>query len=86
MAWGEQGSSRRWRTLRRRILNRDSNRCQLRLDGCRTRATDVHHLTAWHGDPADANPADLCAACHPCNVKAGDPRGTDPAPAPRTQW
>ncbi|RKF24131.1 HNH endonuclease [Micromonospora globbae] len=79
----EGGSTRAWRKLRAWVLNRDSHRCQLRLPGCTTIATHVHHLRGkQHGD----DPTYLAAACAHCNLATGDVSGHDPAPQPRTRW
>lgn len=82
-AWAK-GSTRRWRKTRTMVLRRDSWECQLRLDGCTYIATCVHHIggRAATGD----DPAHLQAACEHCNLKAGDPRATDPRPRTRTRW
>jgi 5-methylcytosine-specific restriction endonuclease McrA len=92
MPW-QGGSTRTWRKIRARILTRDQHRCQLRYPGiCRTIADSVHHV---HGKDAGDNPANLIAACTPCNQHAGDPtriRGSrtqtapDPQPISRTRW
>jgi len=78
------GSTRAYRKARDRVLERDGHRCQLRYDGCLGKATDAHHTVdrAVAGD----DPGKMVAACHPCNVKAGDPRNTDPPPQGRTRW
>ena len=62
------GSTRAWRTLRAKVLERDGHRCQLRLDGCTMRATTVDHdfpVSAGGSDHMD----NLVAACAPCNLK-----------------
>lgn len=78
------GSTRAWRRIRAQVLARDAHRCQLRLDGCTTRAQHVHHTRPRElvGD----DPAHLQAACEHCNLKAGDPRTVDPPPRPKTWW
>lgn len=86
MAWGDKGSTRKWRTKRDDVLNRDGRRCQLRLEGCTTVADTVHHLTAWHGPPEDVPMRLLTAACERCNKAAGDPSKTDPPPRGGTRW
>lgn len=78
------GSTREWRRIRAYVLDRDAHRCRLQLDGCTVRADQVHHTVAR--EVAGDNPAMLLAACASCNHKAGDPRGIDPDPTPRTQW
>lgn len=83
MTWSGRGGSRRWRRLRARILERDNHHCQLRYtDRCLGTATTVHHTQPWDGDPADAPPDTLIAACFPCNHHAGQPTNPDPEPKP----
>lgn len=83
-AWAK-GSTRAWRRTRRQVLARDGFLCQLRLEGCTTTATHVHHT---HGRTTTGDdPAHLVAACAHCNLKVGDPtQHPDPAPRPRTRW
>ena len=58
-----------WRTLRRRVLVRDGQLCQLRLPGCTVTATEVHHLDPPSEGGAQYPPADrLQASCKHCNV------------------
>jgi len=79
------GSTRAWRRTRAQVLARDSWECQLRLDGCTTLATHVHH-THGRGITGD-DPAHLVATCAHCNLATGDPtRQPDPTPRPRTRW
>jgi 5-methylcytosine-specific restriction endonuclease McrA len=87
------GSTRRWRKIRQRVLERDGHTCQLALPGCTRYATHAHHL---HGKASGDDPAGLVAACPSCNLKTGDPtrrssqprprRPRDPDPIPRTRW
>lgn len=94
------GSTRTWRKKRRRVLERDRYRCQLRLPaacdctirgcrrfhGCTTIATHVHHLD---GKALGDDESRLVAACAACNLHVGDPAkggGGDPEPARRTAW
>jgi 5-methylcytosine-specific restriction endonuclease McrA len=77
------GSDRAWRRRRAEIILRDGGLCQLKLDGCEVYATQVHHV---RGRGISEEPADLVAACAPCNRAVGDPTRTDPEPEPRTQW
>lgn len=79
----EGGSTRAWRRVRRHVLERDGYLCRLKLDGCTTRATHVHHLA---GKGAGDDPANLVAACQHCNLKVGDPTKHDPDPIPWTGW
>jgi hypothetical protein len=97
-AWGS-GSTTRWRKIRKRVLERDGWRCQLRLPpacdctlpdckrfhGCKIKADCVHHLD---GKAAGDDPNRCVAACTPCNLQIGDPQRTQPDPpiAPRTAW
>lgn len=78
------GSTRRWRKVRAMVLQRDSWRCRLRLPGCIITATHVHHtMGKRYGD----DPAQLVAACAPCNLKVGDPsKGNDPPNRAVTRW
>lgn len=78
------GSTRAWRKVRAVVLARDAHRCQLRLPGCTTRATHVHHTVAR--EVAGDNPAHLVASCPSCNGKVGDPGRHDPAPQPGAWW
>lgn len=90
MPWGDQGSTRRWRKLRQRVLERDSPDgiathaiCQLQIKNiCTRHATTAHHTQPWTGNPADTHPNHLIAACNPCNVHAGEPTNPDPEPKP----
>jgi 5-methylcytosine-specific restriction endonuclease McrA len=83
-AW-RGGSTRAWRRTRALVLVRDGYTCQLRLDGCTTQATHVHH-TAGRSVTGD-NPTYLVASCEHCNLTLGDPtKHTDPPNKPVTQW
>jgi 5-methylcytosine-specific restriction protein A len=68
-AW--QGSTRaarlpgNWARLRRIVLCRDKYICQVELDCCTTRATEVDHIRPRD----DHSPANLRAACHACNQR-----------------
>lgn len=78
------GSSRRWRIIRQKVLERDNHTCRLRLEGCTTEATQVHHIVdrATSGDDMDH----MVASCQDCNLTVGDPTKHDPTPRRRTQW
>lgn len=54
-----------WSALRRTVLNRDKNTCQLQYQGCSLRATDVDHIIP--GD--DHNLNNLQGACSSCHSK-----------------
>lgn len=79
-----RGSTRAWRRTRARVLARDGYQCQLKLDGCTSKATHVHHTVGR--EVSGDNIAHLVAACEHCNLKIGDPRRHDPAPRLRTRW
>lgn len=82
-SWSK-GSTRRWRKTRAYVLARDGHVCKLALDGCTFKATHVHH-TGGRAATGD-DPALLVASCQHCNLRAGDPTRTDPAPTRRTRW
>ena len=64
------GSSRRWRKIRERVLERDGRRCTERLgDGSRcpiTTALEVHHVKPRieGGSDDESNLTTLCAVHH----------------------
>lgn len=83
-----------YRRNRPRALERDRNRCQLRLDGCTHRAQTVDHKVpvSQGGGHGLAN---LQGACWHCHRKKSAQEGggyrkpkaaADPSPAPRTAW
>jgi 5-methylcytosine-specific restriction endonuclease McrA len=77
-AWSG-GSTRAWRKTRARVLARDGEVCQLRLDCCTWRATEVHHLDGKaEGDDDTSRLVAVCHACHEA-VTAAEQRG-DPEP------
>src|SRR6185503_10469103 len=52
-----------WSALRRTILARDGNTCQLQYPGCSQRATDVDHIVP--GDDHNLNNLQgACSSCH----------------------
>lgn len=56
----------KWSALRKRVLVRDSHRCQLALAGCTGIATEVDHIrprVAGGGDDM-GNLRAVCSACH----------------------
>jgi 5-methylcytosine-specific restriction endonuclease McrA len=80
-----KGSTPGWRKTRAGVLARDGYVCQLKLEGCATRADQVHHTVGRSASGDD--PQHLVAACRSCNLKVGDPsRASDPSPRPRTRW
>ncbi len=67
---GEWGKSRRlsplppdWQRIRRRVLERDLGVCQLRMEGCTVRATEVDHI-GDRDDHSDGNLRAVCKRCH----------------------
>lgn len=78
----ERGSSRAWRRIRAEVILRDGGLCQLRLDGCETYGTQVHHTQPWTGRPEDVPTTQLITACPTCNRTAGEPTA-DPTAGPR---
>jgi len=88
------GSTWAYRKLRRFVLARDNYLCVLRLPGCTTTATQMHHLDGVRAGKV-CPPNRAAASCANCNQRVGDPtRDTrpgkppsDPRPnPPRTNW
>jgi 5-methylcytosine-specific restriction endonuclease McrA len=63
--------TRAWKQLSKRILARDRHTCQIRGPHCTGVATTTDHITPriYGGDMWD--PANLRAACRPCNAEGG---------------
>jgi 5-methylcytosine-specific restriction protein A len=53
-----------WRRARKRQLEADGYRCQLRLPGCTVRATTVDHVNGAENDPHHTALRSLCESCH----------------------
>jgi hypothetical protein len=66
----------RWRHLRKARLEHDGYRCQLRLAGCRSRATTVHLDPALGGHHDLATIDDVVSACGRCHGHADGGRAT----------
>lgn len=64
-------SSPAWKRLRRLILERDRDRCQIRGPKCSTVATEVDHIVARADGGSMWDPRNLRAACRPCNSSSG---------------
>lgn len=79
------GSTRQWRRVRALVLARDGHTCRIRLPGCIGHATHVDHIVLKSKGGTD-DPANLRAACRPCNLRRGNTPDPDPAPTPRTRW
>ncbi len=60
-----------WARVRRYVLARDANRCQIQYPGCTTWATEVDHIIPHNPDHGGAHydPLNLQAACKICNAK-----------------
>lgn len=63
--------ARGWAEVRLTVLNRDGWLCQVKLPGCRGRATTAHHLddVALYGPSLDVDR--LAASCTHCNCSLG---------------
>ena len=63
--------NRDWGHVRTLVLFRDGYECQIRGSRCTGVATEVDHIVPLEqgGEPLD--PANLRAACRPCNAAGG---------------
>lgn len=68
-----RGSERRaWEAVRKLVLERDHYECMVRLPGiCTGHANTVDHIRAIAEGGARLDPANLRAACAPCNRHLG---------------
>lgn len=74
-------SSRVWRDLRKRILDRDGHQCQIRLPVCTGWATHVDHIIPRSVNPdLQLDPGNLRAACRECNLYLGGKHGAKRTP------
>ena len=74
-------SSKAWRELRLRILDRDGRQCQIRLPCCEGWATHVDHIIPRSEAPELAlTPSNLRAACRSCNLYLGGKHGSQRTP------
>ena len=74
-------SSKAWRDLRQRILDRDSRQCQIRLPCCEGWATHVDHIIPRSEAPElQLTPSNLRAACRACNLYLGGKHGAGRTP------
>jgi 5-methylcytosine-specific restriction endonuclease McrA len=62
-------ASQRWKQVRRYVLNRDRDTCQIGLPGCTVTAQCVDHVVPWRDGGAAYDVANLRAACTHCNIK-----------------
>lgn len=82
--WRKWYGSRRWKALRRLVLDRDEYRCQTPTCGrieADTSQLVADHKRAHRGDPAlfwdVTNLQTLCKTCHDSLKKAHDLKGAD---------
>jgi 5-methylcytosine-specific restriction endonuclease McrA len=84
-----------WRRKRQVQLERDRYRCQLQLEGCIGRATEVDHILGVDADPGHNHLRSVCASCHRQRTaqqgggfrsNPGSRRAPDPPHRPNTQW
>jgi hypothetical protein len=74
-----------WQRIRRTILERDNQLCQINGPGCTTTATQVDHIRPVHNGGAWYDPNNLRAACATCNNKRADNRPTEQWRTARTR-
>jgi 5-methylcytosine-specific restriction endonuclease McrA len=63
-----------WRKVRAAVLERDAHRCRLRLPGCLTVATTVHHRVERSAGGRDV-PSNLLSCCGPCHNRRHPEKG-----------
>jgi len=69
-----RGSTRRWRVLRERVLERTGGRCER----CGAPAREIHHVAPVWAGGGDSSPLlALCAACHLVHQRAADAAARD---------
>ncbi|MGE0881532.1 MAG: HNH endonuclease [Acidimicrobiia bacterium] len=89
--------TRQWKALRLVILARDGYECQIKGHRCSKRARAVDHVVPIAQGGEFWSPANLRAACIPCNSSKGQttdirgaplPEGLTPPtpPTPSRQW
>lgn len=77
-------ASKGWRDVRKFVLARDGHLCKIQLPGCLGRADCVDHVLSVNLGGAWLDPANLRAACTPCNSRRGNgsaERHTDVPPS-----
>ena len=60
--------SRAWLAVRKQVLARDGQRCQIQAAGCLGRATEVDHIIRPEDGGSELHMTNLRASCKPCNV------------------
>lgn len=63
-----------WPQVRQAVLEHDNHVCQVRSPSCTHRATTVDHIIPWREGGAAYDPANLRAACVPCNTSRANTR------------
>lgn len=66
-----------WPKVRLLVLSRDGHTCQIRGPHCTVRATEADHITPVAQGGARLDPANLRAACRPCNASEGGRLGNE---------
>jgi|SRR5581483_3638465 len=82
----------RWRRARKAQLDRQK-RCEIGLDGCTIKATEVDHINGARNDPQHRHLRSACTSCHR-KITAQQGGGfrsksattADPEPRPSTTW
>lgn len=77
--------SQAWQAVRRRCLERDGFRCQIRLEGCSGRASAADHVVELEDGGAPFDLGNLQAACRSCNTAKRNRRVAERAKAVR-RW
>ena len=67
-------AERAWKPIRKQVLERDRQRCQIGAPGCTGTATHVDHIVPLSRGGARFDPSNLRAACQTCNLSRGDGR------------
>jgi 5-methylcytosine-specific restriction endonuclease McrA len=83
-------NDRRWKAIRRMTIANASGKCQIRLPGCTSIATQADHVTALEDGGAPFAPGNVQASCRHCNVakenNRRDVRRNPSAPTPSREW
>lgn len=86
-------ASAAWQAIRPVVLERDGHRCQIRGPKCVGHATHVDPIIPWSEGGAWFDPANLRAACGPCNQRRTQARlaaaarlNRQAAPRPSRDW
>jgi len=74
-----------WKQLRRKVLDRDNHRCQVRGPNCTGHATQVDHIINVAAGGAELDPSNTQAVCSPCNLTKASAEGAAARRHKRTQ-